>query len=245
MSSLFSMNSASISKKHEKRLSRWIIAACAILPPVFFISYIVYSSLSILGPWDRPWFENKAWSAFEIHYWLIEENNKKTARKFIISGEDLSKLKQLFSTKTVSGASTGSSSPLRLQLENGEQWIVDIISPNWLVFCLSSDHYYAYYVTLNDIIFVEQLREYCVKNERQYTPQVRIENINLCLGHRVIASEKLTEQQAKLFMTTDSRGDLLEVCVPMRAGVQEQHGVDYFLETQSANNKVEDESLTE
>jgi len=190
--------------------------------------WVTFDALSILGPWDRPQLENKDWSLLDVRYWLVLEHNKEISRTFIIDGNDLTELQQLFSTKESVGISTPCPGFLQLHLSNGQIWNIQFGTVDTLRFCLASDNYYAYRVSLNNTKFHEKLRAYCLKNEQTYTPHARIENINICINRRYVEPSKLPDLQQKFvgeFIMIGMRGELSEVCVPLN-GVDGKSGME-------------------
>ena len=214
-----------MSKRFETKLHGqqwWIILGTLVLLPVVCCIIIACSALSILGPWDQPRFENKDWSSLTVEYRLVQEYNKEISREVVISGNDLAELKKLFSTKESVGVSTPCPGFLSLELSNGQRWKIQFGTTNLLRFCLGSNNYYAYAVTLDSTKFYERLRNYCLNSEQKFTPHARIENISICTNRHFVSPTKLSELQSKFvgdFIEVGLRGELSEVCVPVCTSV--------------------------
>jgi len=183
---------------------------------ILFILWIMFDVLSILGPRDCPQFEQKNWEQLHVEYRLVLENNQETRREFIISGNDLTELKKLFSTKKSRGMSIPCPDLLHLKLSNGEMWNIQFGTANTLSFCKASDTYYAYHVELHDTEFHKRLRHLCLKNERKDNHLCEFENISICTNRRHMSNLDSSIVQSG-FIEVGSRGELTEVCVPFRA----------------------------
>jgi hypothetical protein len=221
------MSVANNKDKFGNSKKRWIvISGTILLLPVVLFALVAYTALSILGPWDQPRFENKDWDLLEVRYWLVQGQRKEIPRDFAIEGNDLAELKQLFSTKESVGVSTPNPSFLNLKLSNGQRWKIHFSTANTLRFCLLSDTYYAYHVTLNDTKFFEKLREYCLKHEQKhFTPHARIENISVCTHRWIVDQSKLpTIQQPFVgeFIIIGLRGEFSAVCVPLEVSERDE-----------------------
>jgi len=189
------------------------------LSSVVFLALLVVPAFSVLGPWDQPRFENKDWDSLTVRYRLVQEHNNEIPRDFVIAGNDLAELRQLFSTKETVGVSVPWHGFLSLKLSNGQRWGIQFGTATTLGFFLRSDSYYSYHVTLENTQFHEKLREYCLKNEQKYhTPHARIENISICTNRRIVNPSKLPEIQPTFignFVMIGLSGEFSEVCVPL------------------------------
>ena len=189
-----------------------IIIVCIL----WFVLSIVIDVLSILGPWDRPSFEQKNWEQLHVGYRLVLENNKEVHRDFIISGNDLTELKKLFSTKESRGISIPCPDLMNLYLTNGQIWKIQFGTADELRFCKASDTYYAYSIVLHDTEFHKRLRQLCLENEQKDNPLCKFENISICTGRRHINNPDSSIVQSD-FIEVSSGGAVIEICVPFRA----------------------------
>jgi len=198
--------------------TKTIVVTLSIILAFFllFVIWVIYGALSILGPSDRPLFEQMNWEQLHVRYWLVLENNQEVHRDFIISGNDLVELKKLFSTKESRGISIPCPGFLNLKLANGETWKIQFGTADGLRFCKASDTYYAYSVHLHDTEFHKRLRQLCLENEQRDNPLCKFENINICTGRRHVYSPDPSIVQSG-YIEVGSRGALIEICVPFRA----------------------------
>lgn len=204
--------------KEEMTFKRKIIIVVSIIIAfnLFLVLWGIYVALSILGPWDRPMFEQMNWEQLHVHYRLVLENNQEIHRDFIISRNDLIELKKLFSTKESRGMSIPCPDLLHLKLSNGEIWNIQFGTARTLRFCKDSDTYFAYHVELLDTEFHKLLRQICLENEQRDNPLCKFENISICTNRRHISFPDSSIVQAG-YIEVSSRGGLTEVCVPFRA----------------------------
>ena len=69
-----------------------------------------------------------------------------------------------------------------LTMNDGEQWDVNFLYPNYIGFCNVKNNKLSYSIILTDMQFYDALRKQCLSNELKFTPNAKMENIRLCTG---------------------------------------------------------------
>lgn len=148
---------------------------------MILLMLLLIKCFSILGPFNKPYFEKKNWSHLSVQYYIKIQNGE-VARTIAIEGVCLDDLKQEFLTKSSRGVSVPNPGYLLLTLSNGETWKINFSIPQRLNFCRLDDNYYSYRVELRNINFYNKLREKCYNNELADIPDIKLENISICTG---------------------------------------------------------------
>ena len=145
---------------------------------------------SCIAPFDKPDFQKKDWVELEIHYSLIKSNHELVGRTMTISGDPLKLLNDSFHPKDIRGMSVGSSATSVLTMGNGERWLFEFGSPDRIYFCLKTNQSRSYVADMADKTVYDTLRKLCYEHEKTLTPDVRIENICMCIGGKLIVSDE-------------------------------------------------------
>jgi len=212
-----------MSKNTEKNCNRstlkvvWhnVLILICVFVLILGFGWLICSALSILGPMDRPHFEDKGWKSLHVRYFIVRDNNQFERRNIVISGDQLSELKQAFVTKTSGGKSIPNPTLLSLELKDGKVWSIMIRNVHELSFCKQSDTYYAYHVVLTDTRFYEKLREYCWKDAVISIPECKIENISISPHGRYAKNENDLHEKG-IGMGIGFRGEIEERYVPLK-----------------------------
>ena len=136
--------------------------------------------MDILGPRDKPDFQNKDWTAITIMYWVNTTTTNKLARAFTVTdASTINGLKTKMNIKGIHGLSVGTRDELQFQDRNGDIWQGSVVFENRIHLSKKSDNWYSYAIDFTDYNLFNAMLALCVQNERTFHPNAKPENIIL------------------------------------------------------------------
>lgn len=134
----------------------------------------------VLGPRDKPDFQNKDWTAVTIAYGVNTRDSNGHKRTTIVTDPAIiNNLKAKMTVRRIQGLSTGTRNQLRFKERNGHSWHGNIVSETRIDLSSTEDGWRSYCIEFSDGAFVEALLDICVRNERISHPKAKPENIVL------------------------------------------------------------------
>jgi hypothetical protein len=132
----------------------------------------------VLGPGDKPDFQNKDWTAITLNYGVNTRATNGIKRAFtVIDPATITSLKAKMAVKEIKGRSSGTRDQLRFVERTGASWHGNIVSRTRIELSSTEEGWRSYYIEFQDGTFVDALLDLCVTSERTFHAKAKPENI--------------------------------------------------------------------
>ena len=139
------------------------------------------------GPAFGHELENEKWEKLSIKYWILIDDSTRPRieeqKTLVVVRPELLRLQVAFRTQTSKGSALGNPKPWILKTNKGE-WYMELRSPNRVFFCRTNNVDWAFDSQLETTGFHTLLRKMCYEQEKETNPNIKIENIRICVPAR-------------------------------------------------------------